>query len=204
MTKEIDGKIYYVKGDGTMVPEEAVKDSDKLRDDFVQEAADRIMALRTQMIQEKAEITEDMEALVDTLAEKYNVKMGGVKGNLSFTSFDGNIRIERRVNETVRFTETIHAAKQLIDEYLEDITKNSSSELKQIVSSAFRLKQGQPDVKAVLKLKELNINDERWIKAMQIIDDSKQLVACSPSISLYVRSKLTNKMELQPIDFATI
>lgn len=203
MTKVIDGKTYYLK-DGSYFLEDNVKPADRLRDQFVMEAAEKLLSLRQEMIKLKAEITDDMESLVDLMAEKYDVKMGGEKGNLSFSSFDGNVRIERRINERIIFTETILVAKQLIDDYLEDLTKGSSTELKQIVSSAFRLKQGQPDVKAVMKLKELNISDERWVKAMQIIDDSKQLISCSPSINLYVRSKLTDKPERQVLDFSTL
>lgn len=204
MTKEIDGKTYYLKEDGTLVPEESVKPSDRLRDQFVLDAADKLLDLRQQMIKLKAEITADMESLVDVMAESYGVQRGGEKGNLSFTSFDGKVRIERRINEVVRFTEGLHVAKSLIDEYLEDITKDSSSELKQIVASAFRLKQGQPDVKAVLKLKQLNISDERWIKAMQIIDDSKTLIPCNPSVCLYMKLPGAKKMEMQPLDFSTL
>ena len=105
---------------------------------------------------------------------------------------------------TITFNEQIQVAKQLIDEYLDELTKDSNPELKTIVSAAFRLRQGRIDVKSVLKLREYNINDERWKKAMDIIDDAKQIVSTKKCLRLYVRNKLTGAMENQPFDLSVL
>ena len=203
MTLQIGDKTYYKKANGTLVPEDQVKDSDRLRDRFVLEAAEKIMDIRTQMIRVKAEILDDIEAFMQTMSESYGVKLGGEKGNLSFTSFDGRVQLKYYRNDYLTFNEGIHIAKKLIDEFLEDITKDSSRSIKQIVNSAFNLKQGRMDVKAILKLREINETDPRWVKAMQIIDESKQWNEGSRALRLYIRGK-TGEMELVPMDFTSL
>lgn len=203
MTLQIGDKTYYKKANGTLVPEDQVKDSDRLRDQFVLEAAEKIMDIRTQMIRVKAEILDGIEAFMQTMSESYGVKLGGEKGNLSFTSFDGRVQLKYYRNDYLTFNEGIHIAKKLIDEFLEDITKDSSRSIKQIVNSAFNLKQGRMDVKAILKLREINETDPRWVKAMQIIDESKQWNEGSRALRLYIRGK-TGEMELVPMDFTSL
>lgn len=203
MTLQIGDKTYYKKANGTLVPEDQVKDSDRLRDQFVLEAAEKIMDIRTQMIRVKAEILDEIEAFMQTMSESYGVKLGGEKGNLSFTSFDGRVQLKYYRNDYLTFNEGIHIAKKLIDEFLEDITKDSSRSIKQIVNSAFNLKQGRMDVKAILKLREINETDPRWVKAMQIIHESKQWNEGSRALRLYIRGK-TGEMELVPMDFTSL
>ncbi len=204
MIKDIDGTRYYLKSDGSLVPESQVKDIDKLRDQVVQDAAEKLMDLKTRMIQEKTAVVDDILEFLNVSADQYGVKLGGDKGNLTLTSIDGNIRVEYKNSDTITFNEQIQVAKQLIDEYLDELTKDSNPELKTIVSAAFRLRQGRIDVKSVLKLREYNINDERWKKAMDIIDDAKQIVSTKKCLRLYVRNKLTGAMENQPFDLSVL
>ena len=204
MIKDIDGTKYYLKSDGSLVPESQVKDIDKLRDQVVQDAAEKLMDLKTRMIQEKTAVVDDILEFLNVSADQYGVKLGGDKGNLTLTSIDGNIRVEYKNSDTITFNEQIQVAKQLIDEYLDELTKDSNPELKTIVSAAFRLRQGRIDVKSVLKLREYNINDERWKKAMGIIDEAKQIVSTKKCLRLYVRNKLTGAMENQPFDLSVL
>lgn len=204
MTKEIDGKLYYKKADGTLVPEDQVKDIDKLRDQMVMGIADKMLYLKQEMIKTKADVVEDIEAFMETASEQYDVKYGGEKGNLTFTSFDGNVQIKYYSNDYLTFNEGIHVAKKLIDEFLEDITRDSSKSIKQIVNQAFNLKQGRMDVKAILKLRDINETDPRWVKAMSIIDESRQYVSGNKSLRLYLKNRQTDKMEHIPLDFSIL
>lgn len=204
MTKEIDGKLYYKKADGTLVPEDQVKDIDKLRDQMVMGIANKMLYLKQEMIRTKADVVEDIEAFMETASEQYDVKYGGEKGNLTFTSFDGNVQIKYYSNDYLTFNEGIHVAKKLIDEFLEDITRDSSKSIKQIVNQAFNLKQGRMDVKAILKLRDINETDPRWVKAMGIIDESRQYVSGNKSLRLYLKNRQTDKMEHIPLDFSVL
>lgn len=204
MTKEIDGITYYRKADGSLVPEDQIKDLDKLRDQMVMGIADKVLSLKQEMIRTKADVVEDIEAFMETASEQYGVNYGGEKGNLTFTSFDGNIQIKYYSNDYLTFNEGIYVAKQLIDDFLADITKDSSKSIKQIVNNAFNLKQGRMDVKAILKLRDINETDPRWVKAMGIIDESRQYVTGNKALRLYIRNRSTDKMEYIPLDFSVL
>lgn len=204
MTKEIEGKTYYMRGDGTLVPEEQVKPKDRLRDQFVMDTAMKMAKLRTEMIRLKAEVVDDIDAFMEMMAEEYDVHLGGDKGNLTFSSFDGNVQIQYSQSNYTRYNEGIYIAKQLIDEFMDDITKDSSSSIRQIVEAAFSMRQGHIDPKAIARLRSINETDPRWVKAMQIIDESRMVVPGSKNLRLYVRNKISDKMELQSLDFSGI
>lgn len=204
MTRTIDGETYYRNPIGGWIPESQIKDTDKLRDQMVMGIAEKLLDLRQEMIKVKADVIEDIDAFMQTMGEVYNVKLGGNKGNLQFTSYDGNVQIKYYNVDYLTFNEGIHVAKALIDEYLADVTKDSSPAIKQIVNAAFNMKQGRMDVKAILKLSEINEDDPRWLKAMQIIDQSKQWNTGKRSLRLYIRNRKTNELELCPLDFSIL
>jgi len=58
---------------------------------------------------------DDVGAFIQLSAEKYEVKVGGNKGNVSLLSFDGRYKIVRQVAENITFDERLQAAKALID-----------------------------------------------------------------------------------------
>ena len=64
----------------------------------------------------KAKALADIEDLVAISHERYGVKVGGKKGNVSFITYDGKFKVERAMADRIIFTEEILAAKELIDQ----------------------------------------------------------------------------------------
>ena len=96
----------------------------------------------------------DVHAFVELSAEKYDVSLGGRKGNVSLTSFDGRLRIQVAISETMSFDERLKAAKALVDECIADWTADSRSELKVLVLDAFQVdKEGRIDTGRILGLR---------------------------------------------------
>ena len=112
-------------------------------------------------------------------------------------------RIVISISESIYLDENVIAAKELIDEYLEDEIKDASFDIKQLVTSAFRVKQGVLDVRSILKLRSLRIDDERWKKAMDIIADSIVVKSSKSCLRLY-KQNAEGTMEYVPLDFAVI
>lgn len=94
-------------------------------------------------------------------------------------------------------------AKELIDEYLTDITSNASSDVRTIVNLAFKVKQGRMDVKRLMELKQCNIQDERWQKAMAIIADSVTVSSTTPCLRLRDRAP-EGVYKTHMLEFSTI
>ena len=203
MKKEIDGVIFREDSRGAWMPESSIKPQDILKDDLVESAADKIVDMRDKMKQLNQEIKDEIRAYIELIGEKYGVKLKGNKGNITLTSYDGKTRIVISISESIYLDENVIAAKELIDEYIEDDIKDDSFDIKQLVTSAFRVKQGVLDVRSILKLRSLRIDDERWKKAMDIIADSIVVKSSKSCLRLY-KQNAEGTMEYVPLDFAVI
>ena len=203
MRKEIDGIIFREDARGALVPETSIKPQDILKDDLVEESAAKIIELESEMRKVKNEVLEAIRAYIDLIGDKYGVRLGGQKGNVQLVSFDGKTKILISISERISLNENVIAAKELIDQYLEDAIKGSSADIKQLVTSAFRVKQGSLDARSILRLRQLNIEDERWRKAMDIIADSIVIQSSESYLRLY-RKNASGTMEYIPLDFSVI
>ena len=99
-----------------------IDEVDLLRDEFVQKAIRNAQIVSDEIALFKGRITGDMDAFLDLSAEKYGVKLGGTKGNITLKSFDGKYMITRDVSERIEFDERLQAAKILVDKCLREWT----------------------------------------------------------------------------------
>jgi len=65
--------------------------------------------------------------------------VGGRKGNITLTPFDGKYRIVRSVSDRLEFDERLQAAKALIDECIKEWTESSRSEIRALIGNAFQV-----------------------------------------------------------------
>ncbi|EJL6487372.1 DUF3164 family protein [Vibrio cholerae] len=173
---------------GHLVPESQIKEIDKLRDEVVLDIFAKAKATQQAMAAFKSEAMAQVADFVDLSAEEFDVKYGGVKGNVTLVSFDGKYKIQRSIGEHRIFDERIQAAKAKIDECITRWSEGSSDQIKALVELAFRVnKQGHIDVNQVLSLRQLNIDDKDWIEAMDAIADSIKVVGKTPYLRIYER-----------------
>lgn len=177
-------KKYWTDSCGRLVPEELVAPVDQLRTQLCRDAAHKADCLQRVMREMKTWLFSEVAALVNLVGEKYDVKIGGAKGNVSLVSFDGLIQVQVSVAKSIEFGESIHAAKALIDECLAEWTHDSRPELQVIVQDAFRVDAaGELSTSRILSLRKMPITDERWLRAMTAIADA----VCVRGSKSYVR-----------------
>lgn len=194
----IDGKTYWQDAKGNLTPEELVKEIDKERDALVQEWVEKAKALNTEISQFKGGIFGDIQAFVELSAEKYGAKLGGNKGNVTLYSYDGKYKIQRAINDHLQFDERIQAAKMLIDECLNEWSEGSRPELKALIERAFNVdKEGNLNTSRILGLRRVDIQDPRWLNAMQAISESVQVVNSKAYVRVYER--IGDSDQYQPI-----
>ena len=175
-----------------------------MRDDLIKEIIAKVTPLNAQLAELKRDVINDLRSFIDISANEYGVALGGKKGNVTLTSFDGAYRIQIAMQDTLHFDERLQAAKQLIDECLHEWTQNSGADLKTIVQAAFDVnKEGQINTSRVLGLRRLNIQNEKWLQAMNILSDSIQVQASKEYVRFYQRNK-DGKYELINLDIATL
>ena len=196
---------YWRDGEGRLIPENMVKPIDKARDDLVRELVGKAKAASAILADFKTKAFGDIGAFVEMSGEQYGVKLGGVKGNVTLLSFDGRFKIVRQIQEHLVFDERLQAAKQLIDECIQTWTEGSRDEIKALINDAFQVnKEGKINTARVLGLKRLNINDEKWLRAMQAIADSVQVAGSKPYIRIYERVGDTDQYQPISLDVAAV
>lgn len=189
-TTEINGKTYWEDAKGSLIAEELIKDIDKERDELVEGFAARALTLQGEMRAFKNRVFDDVAAFVALSAEKYNVQIGGRKGNITLHSFDGKYKIQVAVADHIRFDERIHAAKAQIDECLHEWSSDARPELRSLIDNAFQVdKEGNLSTARILSLRRVDIQDDRWTNAMQAIADSVQVVGSKDYIRFYERDE---------------
>lgn len=196
---------FMMNAAGHLVPADQVREQDLLRDSLVNDLTPKAIALNTALTEFKNAALQDIDDLVAIAGDRYGVKLGGKKGNVSLTSYDGRYKIQRAFREVVAFTEEIEAAKALIDSCLKRWTADANQNVSAIVSQAFRTNSKQ-EIKTgkVLELMRLNIEDEEWQLAMQALKDALQNVGTAVYIRVYERIGKTDQYRPISLDLASV
>lgn len=191
---------YKEDAAGALRPITSIKQVDLLRDELVQKIVTRAQALSAEIKKFKMETLDEISAFVELSAAEYEIKLGGKKGNVTLTSYDGQFRVLRANHDSISFNELIHAAKTLIDECLRDWTGRPGipQGLVAIVNTAFkRNSNDEISVSRIMDLRTYDIADERWKKAMNIIADSIRVQATITY--LRVQQRIGNTDQYKPI-----
>lgn len=183
---------------GHLVPEDQVREQDKLRDHVARELAQEAEDLHARLKAFKAKALGDIADLVTIAAERYDVQLGGKKGNVTATTYDGEYQVTRSYAERVSFTEEVEAAKTLINDCIMRWSEGANPHIRALVDRAFRTdSQGQIRTSAILELLRLEIDDEEWQRAMTALKDSMQSAGTAVYIRVYKR--VDRAGQLKPI-----
>lgn len=203
-TATINTDDYMRDACGNLISKDNIKEIDLARHGLVREIALKAKDLSTAIAEFKGYTMGDIDAFVDLSAERYEVKLGGKKGNVTLDTFDGQYRIERQISEHLTFDEGLQAAKSLIDECLREWTQGGNANVRTLVDHAFRVdKKGKLNTGAILALRRLKIDDERWNRAMTAISDSIKVTGSCVYVRVYERD-VNGKYNLIPLDMAAL
>lgn len=174
---------------GHLVPVSQIKEVDLARDSLVVEVVEQAKQLGGMVSKFKGRSLDDIQAFVELSAEKYGAKLGGRRGNVTLSSFDGRYKIDRAISDSLEFSEQLQAAKALIDECLNEWSEGSRSELKTIIQDAFKTdKKGKLDTRTILGLRKFQFQNEKWNRAMEAINDSLTVSSSKTYIRFYERN----------------
>lgn len=205
MSSQMTEQDYMTDSRGRLVPVTIIPEIDIQRNDLVLELVAKARRLQADMREFKLSSMGDIQAFVELSEERYDTKIGGKKGNITLMTFDGQYRIQVAVAEHLTFDERLQAAKKLIDECLNDWTEGSRDELKTIVLDAFQVDQeGRINTGRILALRRYAIDDPRWLRAMQAIGDSIQVVGSKSYLRFYERSGPDGKWTPIALDLAAL
>lgn len=200
----LNGIDYMTDEKGRMIPVDAIKPIDLLRDETVINITDRVKSLSSLMSQKKTVLFELIRDFLELSASAYSTEYGGKKGNVSLTSFDGKYRVQISVSDTIVFDERLQIAKNLIDECIGDWSEGSDTKIMTLVNDAFQVdKEGKVSTYRVLGLRRHNFDDPKWLDAMQAISDAMQVTSSKEYIRVYERNEHGKYIQI-PLDFSKV
>ena len=189
---------------GHYVPEAMIKPTDVLIDDLVNGMAAQWKQQKEALAEFKRRSFEDVHALVGAINENYGVKKGGEKGNIQLFSYDGTFKLIVAVAETITFGPELQAAREMINECLNNWATDAQPELKTVITEAFATDgQGSVSVGRILMLRRYNIKDERWLLAMSAITDAVRVTGSKQYMRLYERNECGTYLPI-PLDIAAL
>ena len=191
---------YLKNALGHLIPIQLISEIDKMRDHIVHEIVGKAEEL-AQLEQDFHDDTfGEIQAFTALSAEKYNVKLGGVKGNITLSSFDGSLQVKLAKADVMAFNENLEAARVLVDACIRRWAKGSNINIIALVDHAFQTdKEGKINLGRMYTLMRYEIDDAEWTQAMQALHDAIQPVNTKQYIRIYRRND-KGKMEQLALD----
>lgn len=196
---------YMKNALGHLVPRANVREQDLMRDQVALSLAIEASALNKALAAFKKKALGDIADLVKIAGERYEVVLGGKKGNVSINTYDGKYKVQRSVADRIQFTEEIEAAKSLINQCIARWSEGANDKIRAIVDRAFNKDtKGQIKTAAVLDLMRLDIDDAEWKRAMEAIRDSIQSTGTATYVRVYERIGDSDQYKAIPLDLAAV
>ncbi|CAA0103306.1 DUF3164 family protein [Zhongshania aliphaticivorans] len=196
---------YARNSAGHLVPTEQIREHDKLRDDVARSLAMEAEELHDRIAAFKERALADIADMVAIAADKYQVKIGGKKGNVSLCTYDGEYKVTRTYAERIAFTEELEAARELINQCIVGWSEGANANIRVLVDQAFLTNgHGQIKTSEVLNLMRYEIADEGWKRAMEAIKDSIHSVGATVYVRVYKRVGTSDQYRPLALDIAAL
>ncbi len=190
----MNGREFMTDPKGRLVPLANVSPQDKLEDETVRKIIGYAKELNAQIARFRDHTISDMNSLDALLAQEYGVFKGGRKGNKTYHSFDGLMRVVLQVQDQLTFGPQLQIAKTLIDECLNEWSADSRPEIQALITRAFNTDQeGKINRSELFMLLRLDIPDERWNRAMDAIRDSMRVIGSKEYVRFHYRKRVEDE-----------
>lgn len=196
---------YLMDAKGRMVPESAVRPHELLEDQTVRFIMGFACDLANQIRRFRAHTFANTETFLAMLREQYSVEKRGArgKGNLTFMSFDGLMKVQIQVAEHIAFGPELQVAREAFAACIADWTADAREELRVLVDQAFEAdKEGNINREAVFRLLRVTFEDPRWKSAQDAIRDSIRVIGSKAYCRFYYRASQDAEWQAVPIDLA--
>ena len=201
---EIDGQKYMRDARERLVPVGAVRPQDQLMDEMVRKVTAHALELSDRVARFRSHTVFDIDNFDELLAGEYGGhRRKSVKGNRTYMTFDGLMKLQVQVSERIAFGPELQVAADLVDECLAEWSRETRDEIRAVVSHAFNVdKEGEVPKAAIFSLLRLDIDDARWKQAMEAVRDAMRVTGSKSYIRIYRRARPDSPWEPVTIDIA--
>lgn len=196
---------YMTDAQGRKVPVSTIRPEVRLENVTVIDLIGRAERLHSSIEMFKTIAFDELDAFVSLLAEKYKVAKGGRKGNVTFTSFDGQMKVVISSNDFLSFGPELKIAKELVDECIKDWGNGQNDRIVALVNHAFRVdSEGRVNKDDILSLRRIDITDEKWQRAMEAISNSIRVDRSKRYVRFYKRPSPDRDFEAIVLDISKV
>lgn len=202
-TLTVDGNTFLTDASGRLVPKELVKPQHLLEDQTVRKIVGYAQELSDQIARFRGHTFDDVAAFAELLAQQYGTRVGGKKGNITLTSYDGLLKVTVQVQDQMTFGPELQVAKQLVDDCITAWSDGARVEIRALVEHAFQVdKEGRINRAALFQLRRLDIEDEQWRTAMTALGDAIRVIGSKQYVRFYRRATRVEPWTPITIDLA--
>ena len=126
----VNGKPWMTAANGGMMPIELIKPQHKLEDETVRKIIGYARDLNAQLTRFRGHTMTDLGEFDALLEQQYNSKRGGSKGNRTYMSYDGLLKVQVQMADNIDFGPELQVAKGIIDECLNEWSSDARPEIR--------------------------------------------------------------------------
>lgn len=180
---------YMENGLGHLVPVANVAELDKLRDETVRRMVDAAEAVGRMVARFRAQASADVAAFCELSAQEFGAEIGGEKGNVTMTSYDGSMKVVRARADEITFTEAVRVTRELCFRCIEKWSEGVNANLATVVRKSFETdRNGHLSAAKILSLRSYEIRDDPdWDAAMRALDGAIQVIGSRQYVRFYRR-----------------
>lgn len=202
-TITVNGEAHMYDARGSLTPVKLIKPQHLLEDQTVRKIIGYAQELSDQISRFRGHTFDDVASFSELLAQQYGTRVGGKKGNITLTSFDGLLKVTVQVADQLTFGPELQIAKHLVDECITAWANGARAEIRALVEHAFQVdKEGRINRAALFQLRRLDIDDEHWRKAMAALGDAIRVIGSKEYVRFYRRTDRNAAWNAITIDLA--
>lgn len=194
---------YWIDSRRRLVPAALVSDQAQIEDQAARTITAYALDLHRQIQRWRRHSHDDVTALLDLLAERYDTARGGRRGNVTVRSYDGRCKVQVQVADRIALGPELQIARDIVSDCVSDWTADARDEVQALIQHALEPDaEGRVSLGAVLALRRLEIDDERWDRARAAITDAIRVVGTARYLRAYIRPTPEAPWQAVPIDAA--
>lgn len=195
-------KTFWVDAEGMEVPKKYIPEFDQKRDEVVEDVFEHITTLYAQMREVKVHVTKEIAKYLFQVADQFDENW---QGGATIKNFAADKEVTVKKSKKLTFDERLKVAKSKIDSYIGSLLQGQAKDLQALVNNAFRIDgKGNVDVKQILRLRKLQIDNKQWQEAVKLIDESLTVEGIKTYYVFKVKNAADDSWESIVLNFNTI
>lgn len=201
---EANGDLYMADGKGGLRALENIPPMKKLQDEQVRKIFSFAFALAAQIARFKGHVYEDLGSFDALMMQEYGLTVGGPKGNRTYSTFDGLMKIEVRIQDRIVYGPEMQVAKALFDKVLNARAAGADPLIRSIITSAFDTdKEGQINRANVFVLLNVRDDDPEFQMGQEAIRDAMHVIGSRSYLRFQHREAYDAAWQSLTIDLAS-